>query len=47
MFVVIIALECSMGRAIYRSMRTKWLETTQHSMLLQVSCVPSNHQAFI
>ena len=47
MFVVITALECSMGKAIYRQMRTKGLETTQHLMLLQVSCVPSNYQAFI
>ena len=28
-------------------MINKGLETTQHLMLLQVSCVSSNHQAFI
>ena len=44
-FVVITALECSMGRAYI--MINKGLETTQHLMLLQVSCVSSNHQAFI
>ena len=47
-FVVIIALECSMGRAyMNKVMINKGLETTQHLMLLQVSCVSSNHQAFI
>ena len=46
-FVVITALECSMGRAyMNKVMINKGLETTQHLMLLQVSCVSSNHQAF-
>ena len=37
-----------MGRAyMNKVMINKGLETTQHLMLLQVSCVSSNHQAFI